>query len=129
MSELRQGDEGLIGRRHETSDADTGPVTRAFGGLLALLFCALLVGWGLLKLLLAAAPLSPPAVAPREVAPVEPRLQVSPAKDLAALRAEEDRILHSIQWIDRQAGIARIPIDQAMALLVKRAKPSGETKP
>ena len=129
MTEIRQGDEEMVGRRHETSDADTGPVTGAFGGLLALLFCALLIGWGLLRLLLAAAPQMPPALPPREVAPVEPRLQVSPPKDLAALRAEEDRILQSIQWIDRQAGIARIPIDEAMALMVKRAKPSGETKP
>jgi hypothetical protein len=129
MNEIRQGDKRMMGHRHETRDAATGPVTAVIGGLLALLVCALLFGWGLLKVLLAAAPLSSPGVAPRDVVPEEPPLQVSPAKDLAALRAEEDRLLYSTEWVDLRAGIARIPIDQAMALLVKRSKPAGETKP
>lgn len=129
MSEFRQEHEDITARRHETRDADTGPVAWTFGGLLALLFCALLIGWGLLRLLLAAAPQTPPAVPPRAVAPVEPALQVSPSKDLGTLRAEEERILHGTQWVDRQAGIARIPIEQAMTLLVKRSKSAGGTKP
>lgn len=129
MSEFRREHEDITERRHETRDADTGPVAWTFGGLLALLFCAFLIGWGLLRLLLAAAPQMPPAVPLREVAPVEPGLQVSPPKDLAALRAEEERNLHSTEWVDLKAGIARIPIEQAMALLVKRSKPAGETKP
>lgn len=50
-----------------------------------------------------------------------PHLQLDPAGDLAALRALEDRRLHSAEWIDPRAGIARMPIEAAMALLARRA--------
>lgn len=55
-----------------------------------------------------------------------PALQISPPKDLAALRVKEERLLHATEWIDRGAGIARIPIEEAMGLLVKRAGPPME---
>jgi hypothetical protein len=50
-----------------------------------------------------------------------PRLQSAPQPELAAYRAEKDRQLHGIGWVDRARGIAHIPIDDAMALLVTRA--------
>lgn len=57
----------------------------------------------------------------RPVPAVGPMLQISPPKDLAALRAREDRLLHGTEWIDREKGLARIPIEKAMELRVKRA--------
>lgn len=57
----------------------------------------------------------------RSMPAVGPALQISPARDLQDLRAREERLLHSTEWIDRNARVARIPIEQAMSLLAKRA--------
>lgn len=53
----------------------------------------------------------------------EPRLQVAPQVDLAALRAREDATLNSYGWIDRKAGVVRLPIERAMDLIVQRGLP------
>jgi hypothetical protein len=52
-----------------------------------------------------------------------PRLQVSSAADLAAIRRHEDSLLHEYGWIDRKAGVVRIPIERAMNLIVERGLP------
>jgi len=57
------------------------------------------------------------------VEPPAPRLQTNPRIDLKDLRAYEDSQLHSYKWVDRQKGIASIPIDQAMALIAQRGIP------
>jgi hypothetical protein len=58
-----------------------------------------------------------------EPLPPEPRLQVSPAQDLQAMRAAEDAILNNYGWEDRQAGIVRLPIDRALQILADRGLP------
>ncbi|HEY4639009.1 MAG TPA: hypothetical protein VIG87_03745 [Candidatus Udaeobacter sp.] len=50
----------------------------------------------------------------------QPRLLTKPGASLAELRAAEDADLNSYGWMDRNAGIARIPIDRAMQLLLAR---------
>jgi len=52
-----------------------------------------------------------------------PSLQTTPWTDLQALRAGEYEYLHSYGWIDQSAGIARIPIDRAKALLLQKGLP------
>jgi hypothetical protein len=52
--------------------------------------------------------------------PPEPRLQTNPRQDLRDLRSQEETILHNYGWVDRNAGIVRIPIDRAMRLTVER---------
>ena len=51
----------------------------------------------------------------------EPRLEVTPGKNLAELRAEEEAELSSYGWIDRTNQIVRIPIERAMELMAQRA--------
>ena len=58
--------------------------------------------------------------------PPEPRLQVNPRQDLGDLRAREDRVLSSYAWVDKNAGVVRIPIDQAMKLTLERGLPTRE---
>ena len=53
----------------------------------------------------------------------EPRLQTAPREDLQTLRAREEAELNSYAWIDRTAGIVRLPISRAMDLLVQRGLP------
>jgi hypothetical protein len=55
--------------------------------------------------------------------PPEPRLQVLPRIDLSRQHSEEDALLNQYGWVDRGAGIARIPIDRAMDLLVQKGLP------
>ena len=61
--------------------------------------------------------------------PPEPRLQLAPGHqihpldDLKRLRADEDALLHSYGWVDRNAGIVHIPIERAKELLVRRGLP------
>ena len=52
--------------------------------------------------------------------PLGPALQVRPDRDLQAFRSDEDALLHSYGWVDRNNEVVRIPIDQAMGLIVQR---------
>jgi hypothetical protein len=64
--------------------------------------------------------------------PPEPRLQTHPVEDLAALRAREDAALHGYAWVDRDAGVTRIPVERAIEILVERglpARPAPEGDP
>ena len=53
----------------------------------------------------------------------EPRLQTSPTQDLKKLRAEEDAALAGYAWVDRNAGIVRIPIERAIDLVAGAGLP------
>ncbi len=59
-----------------------------------------------------------PVVTQSELPPL-PRLQTNPLRDLQAVRAVEDSHLDRYAWIDREHGIAQIPIDRAMVLWTK----------
>ena len=49
---------------------------------------------------------------------VPPQLQSAPQSDMAQLRAQQKRALEAIGWVDRDRGIARIPVAAAMDLMV-----------
>ena len=67
-------------------------------------------------------PAPPPLAEERRPQPLPPapRLQSSPDEDMATFRAEEDRTLGTPAWIDRQAGVVRLPIGLAMDVLARR---------
>ena len=52
-----------------------------------------------------------------------PDLQVTSSRDYEEIRALEETQLRSYGWVDRQAGIAAIPIKRAMELLAQRGLP------
>jgi hypothetical protein len=52
-----------------------------------------------------------------------PTLQTQPFKDVYLLKAEQDRQLHSYGWVDKDGGVARIPIERAMEVLLQRGLP------
>jgi hypothetical protein len=64
----------------------------------------------------------PPALVVAPKRPPEPRLQINPQGDLDELRRQEDEILSTYRWIDRDKGIVRIPISRAMELFIERQK-------
>ena len=73
-----------------------------------------------------AAPEFPLAIQQENRVPPEPRLQTNPRQDLTDLHAQEDAILNTYGWADKNAGVVRIPIDQAMKLAVQRGLPARQ---
>jgi hypothetical protein len=52
-----------------------------------------------------------------------PHLQLAPPEDLGKFRTGEEAELNSYGWIDRTAGVVRIPIARAMDLILERGLP------
>jgi hypothetical protein len=52
-----------------------------------------------------------------------PRLQSNPAADLLAFEKQERSQLNSYGWVDKQKGIVRIPIDEAMRRIAAQGIP------
>jgi hypothetical protein len=61
--------------------------------------------------------------------PREPRLEPYPLAPGQQLRAEEDGILTTYAWVDKKAGVVRIPIDRAMEVLAERGLPPPKPMP
>jgi hypothetical protein len=49
-----------------------------------------------------------------------PKLQISAPADLAAFRSREDSDLNTYGWINKTQGIVRIPIQEAMNLILEK---------
>jgi hypothetical protein len=69
-------------------------------------------------------PQFPLAIAQENRLPPEPRLQVNPRQDLADLREKEQQTLDTYGWVDRNAGVVRIPIDEAIKFTLQRGLPA-----
>lgn len=82
----------------------------------AAIACAALGAWLLLRHLGPAA-----NTPPHGIDTPAPRLQTAPVPERAAYFAEKEKVLSSYGWTDRGAGIARIPLDEAMRLQAARA--------
>jgi len=67
-------------------------------------------------------------VDPAKVFP-HPQLEKTPFPDLKAVREAEDQVLNSYGWVDRQKGVVRIPIAQAMDKLVEKGLPVRAAAP
>jgi hypothetical protein len=73
--------------------------------------------------------LSPIVAANLARTPPEPRLEPFPLAPGQKLRAEEDAILTTYGWVDKKAGVARIPIDRAIEILAERGLPPSKPMP
>jgi hypothetical protein len=122
---------------HETTDANVRGVLAFGAGLLVAGIVIHFVVW-LLFLVLAdrnatrVAPAYPLAATGQRRLPPEPRLQPTPPEwrtpreDLQDFRRQEDQILNSYGWVDKNAGVVRIPIDEAMKVVVQRGLPARQ---
>lgn len=54
----------------------------------------------------------------------EPRLEDDERTELNGFRYAEEEKLNSYGWVDQNAGVVHIPIDQAMKLIVQRGLPT-----
>ncbi len=63
--------------------------------------------------------------------PPEPRLQgiyghaSDPQKDLREKRAADQEANEKLEWVDQSAGIAQIPVKEAMKLIVEKGLPAA----
>jgi hypothetical protein len=99
-------------RNHETIDA--APRVAWIG--LGVMAAALMTTLGLVALLLASFDHRHPHVAVVQSPPPAPRLEVSPGTDLVNTRRRAAALTTTYGWTNRQAGLARIPVDRAMAM-------------
>jgi hypothetical protein len=112
---------GLL-RGHEVKDAKAGCVIMV-GVAMILIAISLHVGlWTMFDFFATSAQqqdIAPPPVF-STAPPPGPQLEVDPAADLARVRSREEGLLNSYDWVDRQRGIVRIPIETAKQLAVQR---------
>jgi hypothetical protein len=115
---------------HEESDVDIRGIFAFGAGLIVMAIVISFAVWVIFKYFEArearrVVPMYPLAARENRVPP-EPRLQTNPREDMRELRAREDEILMSYGWVDKNAGIVRIPIDEAMKLTVQRGLPARQ---
>jgi hypothetical protein len=126
MSEPRNNPEVV----HEESDINVKAILGFGGGLLAVGIVIQLLMWLLFNFYsreAAQVPRAFPLSAEyQQQPPPEPRLQAHPEDDMRQLRAQEDAILQGYGWIDKGSGVARIPIEEAMKIVVQRGLPARE---
>jgi hypothetical protein len=112
---------------HEHSDINVRAIIW-FAVVLTVIVLAVDVAmYGLFKLLDHMEVKNDPIVSPLAVPAGQPLgapgLQTTPWTDLKQFRAEQLAHLHGYGWVDQQAGVARIPIDKAKELLLKKGLP------
>ncbi len=112
--------------RRENVDEPVGTILLVAGALLLIVIAVIFISRGLLF-----HAFGPPE--PAEPLPVRPaaRLEPRPELRLEQFRRQKLQGRDSYGWVDRDAGVARIPVDRAMSLLVDRhasATPAGNGK-
>jgi len=116
---------------HEANTVRIGPII-VFGGTLVILtIIVLLLMRGMFNTYMSRAEQSEPIPSPLVVTrkpPPEPRLQVSPARELEQMRSDEDALLYSYGWVDRDTGVVHIPINRAIDVLIERGLPVRPTE-
>jgi hypothetical protein len=120
---------------HELSDLDPKSIALFAVALVVTLAVVFVLAYTLLQRFLTVEMKSQAVPSPlsytREPMP-EPHLEVNPGQELKTMRAEEDKILKSYDWIDQEKGIMRIPIDRAIEIIAQRglpARPQSGEKP
>lgn len=114
---------------HEGSDVDVAPVFKFLGYLAGFAVLVHLAVWLMLGFFQRQASGQqevryPLATGQGERLPPEPRLQVEPRADYEAYRQREQQLLDRYSWVDKNAGVVRVPMDRAMQLVVEKGIPS-----
>lgn len=116
---------------HEATDVNIRGVLAFAAALIVAAVIIHLVIWVLFRFMDAEqatrVPVQYPLAAQQEPrVPPEPRLQTNPREDLKVLRDQEQQILSTYGWVDKNGGVVRIPIEDAMKLTVQRGLPTRQ---
>ncbi|HEY2841297.1 MAG TPA: hypothetical protein VGJ26_19225 [Pirellulales bacterium] len=115
--------------KHEPNRIATTTVVSTVAGALLLVGMALALVYGVIAVLVAETP--EPMASSEVQLPAAlfsgPQLISDQRLQLEQLRAREDRVLQAYKWVDRDRGVAQIPIRRAMAILAERKlKPASK---
>ena len=111
---------------YETSDASAGMLAKVAIGLTVLLISTFIGIVVLFKVLDYTLPLlddvQTHALAETRQQASGPLLQVDPPQQKFDMQASEEQVLTTYDWVDREQGLVRIPIDRAIAILAKQGR-------
>jgi len=132
MSEQHRASDPLTQLGYEPRDVSAGPLLKWTVALAIFVAASLLVSLGIYNLTM-----PPPEKMRQKTGPVNavqpipdaPILQVNPALDMREFRIKEDSTLHQYGWVDQSRGIARIPIERAMDLVLEKGLPARQPPP
>jgi hypothetical protein len=114
---------------HETTDAEVKPILFFLIGLALLLVLALVAMTGLYQFLSSGKTtevrIDSGLVDSAQIPPA-PKLQANPRDDLLSLGDYEKRRLNSYEWVDKNTGMFRIPIDRAMDIVGENGLPTRQ---
>src|SRR5688572_2504230 len=130
MSELRNGTDNAE-VVHEESDVNVAAIIRYGIGLLVIgaiihVFLWWLVGTYQRQSQRAQTQVYPLAAGQQNRLPPSPRFQDNPQQELQDLRTKQKALLEGYGWVNKEAGIAHIPIEDAMKMVVERGVPVRE---
>jgi hypothetical protein len=115
---------GLPATHHEAGDPSVRPILWTLAGLAIGVALVGLAVYGIFWYLAdhpAAVPVpNPMAETEPEQIPPAPRVEEHPAIEIQQLHSQEDRLLSTYGWSDKQHGIVRVPIDRAMELQLQQ---------
>jgi len=121
---------------YETTDVNPGTLLAWVGLLAAVIVVSVVAAWVLFDVFAERAARGDPKVSPLAPAesqtPPEPRLLVKEHDDLVVVRKEDEELLDTYGWIDKDRGIVRIPVARAMELVAKeglQSRPSPSKGP
>jgi hypothetical protein len=111
---------------HQASEINLRVVTWAAIGLMVSVIAVFVTVGGLFSIFTHqnASKSAPLGIATSGRLPPAPRLQTNPASDLQQLLQADNAKLDSYGWVDRSAGVIRIPIERAMDLVAERGLPA-----
>ncbi len=114
---------------YELHDTKARPAMLSGLALLGLVLVAFVVAFsvfGSLRQGREKAAVAPSPLAPSRQLPVGPRLQVDPEADLVRFHTRQDSVLNSYGWVQRDAGVVRIPIAEAMQRVLEDGLPARD---
>ena len=121
------------GAGHEHTDAQVGPIAKFMVWLTVLTVLSAVAMAGMYVWLINSRAESladqryPLGEISRDVPePAGARLQTEPQEDLERFRGTERMLLERYGWVDEEAGIVRMPIDEAISLVLSQGLPERE---
>jgi len=116
---------------HETSDVSVRGIVWFGVGLAVTAVLIQVAMWGFFRVLQRRErrvdqPVSAMVAASLRRTPPEPRLEPNPLEPRRRMRAQENAVLTTYGWVDRNTGVVRVPIARAMEILVERGLPPSK---
>jgi len=133
----------MVEKGHDAHANATGPYDREIdlrkivlfgGGLLVVTLVVLALMWWMSSTFKAeeeAKDRPPSPIAEQQVDPIPPgpRLQAVAPRDMDELRKMDQEELTTYGWVDRAGGVARIPIERAIAIVAEKGLPKTAAPP